>query len=78
MPKDKRADDISRPAVMYVEKIDTDPAIEQYFESRRLSVIDLEIDMIHAQQIITYLQKRSNNGLSGAVRLRFTGRLIHL
>ena len=78
MPKSKLPEDVSRPAVLYVEKVDTDPTVEQYFETRRLSVIDIEIDMIHAAQIVEHLQKRNSQGLSGAIRLRFTGRLIHL
>jgi hypothetical protein len=77
MPK-KLPDDVSRPAVLYVERVETNPAIDQYFETRRLAVIDIEIDMIQTIQIIEYLRERNNQGTAGAVRLRFTGRLIHL
>lgn len=71
-------DDISRPAVLYVEKVDTNPTIDQYFSSRRLAVIDIEIDMVQAIQIIEHLRERNEQGLSAATRIRFTGRLIHL
>jgi hypothetical protein len=70
--------DRSRPAILYVEEIETKPDIDAYLETRRLSVIDIEIDTIHAEQIIKYLQERCNAGLIGSIRLRFTGRLIHL
>lgn len=78
MPRPKQPEDVSRPAVLYVESIDTKPEVETYFESRRLSVIDLEIDFIHAAELVKYLQERQEQGNSGAVRLRFRGRLIHL
>ena len=78
MPKDERPEDISRPIVLYVERVDTNPTVDQYFDTRRLAVIDIEIDMIHAAQIIEHLRERNSQGLTGAVRLRFTGRLIHL
>jgi hypothetical protein len=70
--------DVSRPAILYVEEIETKPDIDAYLETRRLSVIDIEIDTVHAEQIIKYLQERCNAGLIGSIRLRFTGRLIHL
>ncbi len=70
--------DVSRPAILYVEQVDTRPDIDAYLETRRLSVIDIEIDTIHADEIIKYLQERRGAGLIGSIRLRFTGRLIHL
>jgi hypothetical protein len=70
--------DVSRPAILYVEQVETKPDIDAYLETRRLSVIDIEIDTVHAEQIIKYLQERCNAGLIGSIRLRFTGRLIHL
>jgi hypothetical protein len=70
--------DVSRPAILYVEKVDTSPDIEAYLEKRRLSVIDLELDIIQAKQIIDHLQGYVDGRLGGSVRLRFTGRLIHL
>lgn len=70
--------DTSRAVVLYVEHIDTKPDVDQYFNTRRLSVIDIEIDMIHAEEIVKHLQERLSQAHSGAVRIRFTGRLIHL
>ena len=71
-------DDVSRPAVLYAESVSTDPDIDAYFETRRLSVIDIEMDTIMAKQILDHLQKRTDGLLAGSIRLRFTGRLIHL
>lgn len=68
--------DISRPVLLYVESLDTAPSLESYFESRRLSVIDMEIDTLRAQELIDYLAPRIQDGIP--VRVRFTGRLIHI
>jgi hypothetical protein len=70
--------DVSRPAILYVEQVDTKPDIDAYLETRRLSVIDIEIDPVQAEQIIAHLKERNGAGLIGSIRLRFTGRLIHL
>lgn len=70
--------DVSRPAILYVEKVDTAPDIEAYLATRRASVIDVELDLVQAEQIIKHLQERADGRLGGSVRLRFTGRLIHL
>ena len=70
--------DVSRPAILYAEKVDTNPDIDAYLETRRLSVIDIEIDTIMAEQILKHLIERTNGEVVGSIRLRFTGRLIHL
>ena len=71
-------EDISRPAVLYVERVETQPDIDAYLQTRRLSVIDIELTTIHAAEIAKYLQEQSDGRLVGSIRLRFTGRLIHL
>jgi len=70
--------DVSRPVVMYVETVETKPDIDAYFSTRRLSVIDIEIDVTQAEEIARYLQERVGVKLSGSIRLRFTGRLVHV
>jgi hypothetical protein len=70
--------DVSRPAVLYAESVDLTPDIEAYLETRRLSVIDIELDFIMAEEIKKHLQERISRGAVGSIRLRFTGRLIHL
>ena len=70
--------DVSRPVVLYVEQVETNPDIDAYLDTRRLSVIDIEIDAIMAKQILDHLQERTDGRLVGSIRLRFTGRLIHL
>ena len=71
-------EDISRPVVLYAEKVETNPDIDAYLTTKRLSVIDIEIDKQIAKQIIDHLQQRTGEMLVGSIRLRFTGRLIHL
>jgi len=71
-------EDISRPVVLYAEKVETNPDIDAYLTTKRLSVIDIEIDRQIAKQIIDHLQQRTGEMLVGSIRLRFTGRLIHL
>ena len=73
----KKAPDISRPVILYAEQVETDPDIGAYLDASRLSVIDIEIDTIMAKQILDHLQ-RTDGHLIGSIRLRFTGRLIHL
>ena len=70
--------DVSRPVVLYVEQVETNPDIDAYLDTRRLSVIDIEIDTIMAKKILDHLQERTGGQLVGSIRLRFTGRLIHL
>lgn len=70
--------DVSRPVVMYVESIETKPDIDVYFSTRRLSVMDIEIDITQAEEIAAFLQERVDARLSGSIRLRFTGRLVHV
>ena len=70
--------DVSRPAILYAEKVETNPDIDAYLETRRLSVIDIEIDTIMAEQIINHFKERLDGRVVGSIRLRFTGRLIHL
>jgi len=63
---------------MYVEKVDVHPDLDAYLATRRLSVIDIEIDLIQAEQITAHLMEMSAAGIVGSIRLRFTGRLMHL
>lgn len=71
--------DVSRPAILYAEQVDLRPDIDAYLETRRLSVIDIEMDTVMAEQIVKHLQERTEGGrVVGSIRLRFTGRLIHL
>jgi len=74
----KQEEQISRPATLYVERVETRPSITEYFEKRRVSVIDIELTQIQAVQIMEYLRERSAGGDSGSIRIRFLGRLIHL
>jgi len=70
--------EISRPIILYVEQVETNPDIDAYLDTRRLSVIDIEIDTVMAKQILDHLRERTDGRLVGSIRLRFTGRLIHL
>lgn len=70
--------DVSRPAVLYAESVNLAPDIEAYLETRRLSVIDIEIDTVMAEQILEHLKKKTDGRTVGSIRMRFTGRLIHL
>jgi hypothetical protein len=71
--------DVSRPAILYAEQVDTQPDIDAYLETRRLSVIDIEMDTVMAEQILAHLKERlASRHAVGSIRLRFTGRLIHL
>jgi len=70
--------EISRPVTLYVEKIETKPTMTEYFEKRRISVIDLEIDAVQAVQLIEYLRERNNQGMTGSIRIRFLGRMVHV
>lgn len=71
-------DDRSRPAVLYVEEVNTQPDIEAYLNSRRVSSIDIEINTQQAKELIEYLTERQERGIAGSIRIRYTGRLIHL
>lgn len=70
--------DESRPAVLYVEKLDTQPEVEQYLNTRRVAVIDLEIPVMIAVALTEHIRERNSKGATGSIRVRFTGRLIHL
>ena len=74
----KQEKEISRPVTLYVEKIETKPTMTEYFEKRRISVIDLEIDAVQAVQLIEYLRERNNQGMTGSIRIRFLGRMVHV
>ena len=74
----KQEKEISRPVTLYVEKIETKPTMTEYFEKRRVSVIDLEIDAVQAVQLIEYLRERNNQGQTGSIRIRFLGRMVHV
>jgi len=74
----KKPAEISRPVVLYVEQVETNPDIDAYLDTRRMSVIDIEIDTVMAKQILDHLRERTDGRLVGSIRLRFTGRLIHL
>lgn len=79
MPEEQEEQaDISRPVTLYVEKIETKPTITQFFERRRVSVIDIELPIIQATELIEHLKKRSDKGHTGTIRIRFLGRLIHV
>lgn len=71
-------DDRSRPAVLYAEEVNTRPTIEQFLNSRRVASIDIEITMEQAEEIVQYIQDRKNSPANGSIRIRYTGRLIHL
>ncbi len=71
-------EDISRPVTLYVEKVDTAPTLQEYFETKRTSVIDIEITAVQAVQIIEYIHERNRDGANASIRIRFMGRLVHL
>jgi len=73
---EQKEDDVSRPVTLYVEKVEPNPEINYFIEKRRVSVIDIEVSKPLAEQIIEYLQERSQ-GQTGAIRLRLLGRLTH-
>ena len=75
MPKQ---DDISRPVTLYVERVENNPKILEFIEQRRVSVIDIEVTASQAVQIMEYLRERNNQGNSGTIRIRLSGRLVHL
>jgi len=70
------AHDVSRPITLYVDKVNTNPDLLPLFERRRISVVDIEIKPQDAVDIIEYLRERNNQGNTGTIRIRLTGRLI--
>lgn len=79
MPEEpKIKEDISRPVTLYVEKVDTAPTMQEYFETKRTSVIDIELTVQQTIQISEYIHERNNQGANGAIRIRLLGRLVHL
>ena len=74
----KQKEDISRPVTLYVERVENNPKILEFIEQRRVSVIDIEVTAGQAVQIMEYLRERNNQGNSGTIRIRLSGRLVHL
>ena len=61
------------PITLYVESIDFKPRAEF---TERVTVVDLEITEIMAQQIVEEISKRLDQETSlGTIRVRFAGRL---
>lgn len=75
MPKQE---DLSRPVILYVERVEMNPDLAEYFHTQRVAVIDVEIDQIKAKEIMEYLTERLDGKLPGPVHLRLIGRLVHL
>lgn len=75
MPEEKDKDEVSRPMTLYVERVDTKTNID-YINRRRVTVIDVEIPLPQAEQVIEYLRERNQSNHNGAIRLRLVGRLI--
>lgn len=71
-------EDVSRPVTLYVQKVETNPAMLEFLESTRVSVIDIEIPILQAIQIAEYIHERNADGLNSSVRIRLSGRLIHI
>jgi hypothetical protein len=70
-------DDHQRPVTLYVENIDTRPNLPR-IERERTSTLDIEITEQAAGQLHKFLAERISAGITGALRVRLTGRLtIH-
>jgi hypothetical protein len=68
-------DDQQRPVTLYVENIDTRPNLPR-IERVRTSALDIEISEYVAEQLHKFLEEQISAGITGAIRVRLTGRLV--
>lgn len=70
-------DDVTRPITLYVEKVEQEPPdIADLIESRRVSVVDIELTCQQARELVVALRKRDCRETIGSIRIRFKGRLV--
>lgn len=66
---------VQSPITLHVEDVDFKPQVD--YEMQRVTVIDLEITEPDALKLIEGLTKRlESEGMFGAIRVRFSGRLV--
>jgi hypothetical protein len=59
---------------LYVERIDANPSMDNRMERRKTS-IDLEMSIMDARELKIQLEHRLAENPTGAIRIRFTGRV---
>lgn len=71
----EKAKQVQSPITLFVQGVDFKPALEH--GSERVTVIDLEITEMDAQKLAEGLMQRlDREAVFGAIRVRFTGRLV--
>lgn len=70
-------DEVTRAIVLYVDQVQQEPPdITDLIESRRVSVVDIEMSCQQARELVVALRKRDCRETIGSIRIRFKGRLI--
>lgn len=69
-------EEISRPIVLYVSHFQFEDISMGHLEKKRVSVIDVEMDYIEAEKLMTFLERRLKRQLPGTIRIRIYGTLV--
>ncbi len=65
-----------KPVTLYVQTMDFDPGLEGFLHDR-ISSVDIEMDREKVLALVQELVHRLDSKFTVAVRVRFTGRLVH-
>lgn len=68
-------EDISRPFTLYVEGFQFDDLTMDHLQRRRVTVMDVEMNLLDARELARYLQERLNGEVPGSIRIRIRGLL---
>ncbi len=66
----------SKPVTLYVDQLDFEPDLNHLAEVR-ISSVDIEMDRRKVHELVQELLHRLDSVHTAAVRVRFTGRLVH-
>jgi hypothetical protein len=69
-------DGFRKPVTLYVQGMDFEPGLEMLMEDR-ISSVDIELDREKTLALVQELLHRLDSAHTVAVRVRFTGRLVH-